>query len=200
MKIKSDGSTADYYEIPEHCRELQDIISYKNMNAQVAEIFRACMRYGEVDHSCKLRDAKKMQFYSGAEIDRLRRYEPEECGTQHGGRVDLEPGQSFEPLVNEDEVKVPQEPVVQVFEDFLSPLPVECDNMYTVQEYQNAIRHYHIHLGVLAVEPLGIKKRVNKKLCRFYKFHIKDGEDRFDLKDIERVWNEELAPYTVEED
>ena len=72
-KIKSDGSTAKYYELPKNARELQDLISYKNMNAQIGEIFRACFRYGQVEHSDRLRDAKKIKFYVEAEIERLTR-------------------------------------------------------------------------------------------------------------------------------
>ena len=74
-KQKSDGSTASYYELPERARELQDLISLKDMNAQIGEIFRACYRYGEVEHSPKLRDAKKIKFYIEAEIKRLEMYE-----------------------------------------------------------------------------------------------------------------------------
>jgi len=74
MKARSDGSTAKYYELPEGATELQDLISYKNMNAQIGEIFRSCYRYNEVDHSDMLRDAKKMRFYAQAEIDRLTRW------------------------------------------------------------------------------------------------------------------------------
>lgn len=69
--IKSDGSTAKYYELPLPANELQDLISHKNMNAQIGEIFRACYRYGEVEHSEMLRDAKKIKFYAEAEIKRL---------------------------------------------------------------------------------------------------------------------------------
>ena len=72
---KSDGSTASYYEVPPGASELQHLISFKNMNAQVGEIFRACYRYGEVAHSEKLRDAKKIKFYAEAEIERLEKYE-----------------------------------------------------------------------------------------------------------------------------
>lgn len=71
MQSKSDGSTASYYELPEGAEQLQDLISHKNMNAQIGEIFRACYRYGEVQHSEMLRDAKKMKFYAEAEIKRL---------------------------------------------------------------------------------------------------------------------------------
>jgi|TARA_R100001510_G_C7621134_1_gene182016 hypothetical protein len=67
----SDGSTASYYELPEGAAELQDLISYKNMNAQIGEIFRAAYRYGQSSHSDELRDAKKIRFYIDAEIKRL---------------------------------------------------------------------------------------------------------------------------------
>jgi hypothetical protein len=67
----SDGSTASYYELPPNATELQDLISYRDMNAQIGEIFRACYRYGQASHSSRLRDAKKIKFYAEAEIARL---------------------------------------------------------------------------------------------------------------------------------
>lgn len=67
----SDGSTASYYELPDDASELQHLISYKNMNAQMGEIFRSCYRYGSASHSDQLRDAKKIKFYIDAEIERL---------------------------------------------------------------------------------------------------------------------------------
>ena len=67
----SDGSTASYYELPDGAAELQDLISHKDMNAQIGEIFRAAYRYGESSHSNELRDAKKIKFYIDAEIKRL---------------------------------------------------------------------------------------------------------------------------------
>jgi arginine/lysine/ornithine decarboxylase len=67
----SDGSTASYYELPARATELQDLISHKNMNAQIGEIFRAAYRYGASSHSDELRDAKKIKFYIDAEIKRL---------------------------------------------------------------------------------------------------------------------------------
>lgn len=74
-KEKSDGSTASYYELPNNSKELQDLIGFKNMNAQMGEVFRACYRYGQVEHSEKLRDAKKIKFYIEAEIERLMKYD-----------------------------------------------------------------------------------------------------------------------------
>jgi len=70
-KEVSDGSTANYYELPTDAKELQHLISYKNMNGQMAEIFRAVYRYGQVEHSPRLRDAKKIKYYIDAEIERL---------------------------------------------------------------------------------------------------------------------------------
>jgi hypothetical protein len=73
-KIASDGSTASYYELPPRCRELQDLIAYRDMNAQMGEIFRATFRYGKVSHSDKIRDIKKIMFYAKAELKRLEKY------------------------------------------------------------------------------------------------------------------------------
>ena len=67
----SDGSSASYYILPEDARELQDLISHRDMNAQIGEIFRACYRYGRCRHSDRLRDAKKILFYASAEVARL---------------------------------------------------------------------------------------------------------------------------------
>jgi uncharacterized protein YjbI with pentapeptide repeats len=68
----SDGSTAQYYSFKDiGATELQHLISHKNMNAQIGEIFRTCYRYGEASHSDTLREAKKIKFYSEAEIERL---------------------------------------------------------------------------------------------------------------------------------
>ena len=67
----SDGSTASYYTLPDGATQLQDLISHKDMNAQVGEIFRACYRYGEASHSDQLRDANKIMFYIKSEVERL---------------------------------------------------------------------------------------------------------------------------------
>lgn len=75
---KSDGSTASYYELPIGAQELQDLIAFRNMNAQLGEIFRACYRYGLASHSPKIRDIKKIIFYAQAELARLEKYEQPE--------------------------------------------------------------------------------------------------------------------------
>lgn len=70
----SDGSTASYYELPAGATELQDLISYRNMNAQMGEVGRAWYRYGQCPHSPKMRELKKMKFYIEAEIARIEKY------------------------------------------------------------------------------------------------------------------------------
>jgi len=71
----SDGSSADYYKLPPEASQLQDLIAFRDMNAQLGEIFRACYRYGIVKHSPKIRDIKKIIFYAQAELERLEKYE-----------------------------------------------------------------------------------------------------------------------------
>jgi hypothetical protein len=71
---RSDGSTANYYQLPPGATELQDLISFRDMNAQDGEIFRAIYRKGRASHSDELRDAKKVLFYAQAEVDRLERF------------------------------------------------------------------------------------------------------------------------------
>lgn len=77
MKNISDGSTADYYKLPEGAKELQDLISHRDMNAQIGEILRAAYRYGYASHSDKMRDAKKIKYYIEAEIKRLEKLTPD---------------------------------------------------------------------------------------------------------------------------
>ena len=73
----SDGSSADYYKLPAGATELQHLIAFKNMNAQIGEIFRECYRYGQASHSSIMRGIKKICFYAEAEKDRLAESESE---------------------------------------------------------------------------------------------------------------------------
>lgn len=89
MKVTSDGSTASYYELPRGAKELQDLISHRNMNSQIGEIFRACYRMGRAAHSDELRDAKKILFYAKAEVVRLETLQAaaaKQLDNQRGGK------------------------------------------------------------------------------------------------------------------
>jgi len=70
----SDGSSANHYKLPPNATELQDLISFKDMNAQIGGIFRTAYKYGSSSHNSRLIDAKKIKFYIEAEIERLERY------------------------------------------------------------------------------------------------------------------------------
>lgn len=72
---KSDGSSATYYKLPRGAKQLQDLIAFRNMNAQMGEIFRATFRYGIVPHSPRERDLKKIIYYAQEELKRLKKYE-----------------------------------------------------------------------------------------------------------------------------
>lgn len=72
---KSDGKSATYYELPKGATQLQHLISFKNMNAQVGEAFRSLYRFGEASHSDRIRECNKVIFYMQAEIERINTYE-----------------------------------------------------------------------------------------------------------------------------
>lgn len=117
-KIKSDGSTASYYELPAGAKELQDLIAYKNMNGQMAEIFRAGYRYGQVEHSDKLRDINKILFYAQAEKERLIKYEmpwEKEVPAKQTSSEEFDEVKTFENAIEEYESKLPKaKPVCSV--------------------------------------------------------------------------------------
>ena len=124
---RSDGSTASYYELPEGAKELQDLISDKDMNAQIGEIFRACYRYGQVAHSYKLRDAKKIKFYAEAEITRLERESNRLTPDKGVSFPDQEkyPGPKEDPLSLWASDKWDEERIAQVKEaDLVCPLEI----------------------------------------------------------------------------
>lgn len=70
-KEHSNGTKANYYDLPSEAEILQDLISHKNMNAQIGTIFSSCYRYDEVAHSDMLREIRKIKFYADAEEKRL---------------------------------------------------------------------------------------------------------------------------------
>ena len=74
-KVKSDGWKTNYYQLPENAKELQDLIEHKNMNFAMANIFKACYRYGEKDGITPLYDLNKIKFYVEREIKRIHKRE-----------------------------------------------------------------------------------------------------------------------------
>ena len=68
---KSDGSSTDYYKIPEGATDLIDLIEFKNMNFAIGNIFKACYRLGQKEGNDDLYDLRKILFFVQREIDRL---------------------------------------------------------------------------------------------------------------------------------
>lgn len=72
----NDGSNdgTSHYNLPDDATELKHLIWYKDMNAQVGEIFRACWRLGAASHSDKRRDLNKIIAYAEQELERMDKY------------------------------------------------------------------------------------------------------------------------------
>ncbi|WP_019556255.1 hypothetical protein [Thiomicrorhabdus arctica] len=70
-KVPLDSCTANHYKLPNGSTELQHLISHRNMNSQIGEVFRACYRYSMLSNRDMLKEAKKIKFYVQAEIERL---------------------------------------------------------------------------------------------------------------------------------
>lgn len=75
--ITNDGSNknTNHYDLPKGATELKHLIWYKNMNAQVGEIFRATYRLGTATHSNRARDLRKVIAYAEQELERMENYE-----------------------------------------------------------------------------------------------------------------------------
>lgn len=69
--VKSDGGSSSYYELPPRARELQDLISHRNMNFAVGNIFKACWRLGRKSGTEALYDLRKIPFFAVAEAERI---------------------------------------------------------------------------------------------------------------------------------
>jgi hypothetical protein len=70
-KEKSDGSSTDYYKIPEGSTDLIDLIEYKNMNFAIGNIFKACFRLGEKADTDRAYDLRKIIFFAERELKRI---------------------------------------------------------------------------------------------------------------------------------
>lgn len=80
----SDGSTADYYQLPAGCTELQDLISYRNLNYCDGVIFVLCYDHAKaMTVNEKLAIAKEMVIYAEYEVSRLESMHKMRSGKEH---------------------------------------------------------------------------------------------------------------------
>lgn len=68
--MNNKGGSTDYYKLPAEAKELQDLIEFKEMNFAIGNIFKACYRLGECEHSEKERDLNKIIWFSKRELER----------------------------------------------------------------------------------------------------------------------------------
>ncbi len=68
---KPDGWSSEYYQIPEGCKELQDIIRFKNMNFARGNIFKAAFRLGEKAGTSEAYDLRKIIWFARDELKRI---------------------------------------------------------------------------------------------------------------------------------
>lgn len=68
----SDGSSTEYYKIPEGSKDLIELIEYKNMNFAVGNIFKACYRLGQKEGNDDAYDIRKIIFFAERELERLK--------------------------------------------------------------------------------------------------------------------------------
>lgn len=70
-RVTSDGWSTSYYDIPNHVRDVDDLIVYFNLPWRLANILKACVRYGRKDGTSKLYDLNKIRFFVEREIEHL---------------------------------------------------------------------------------------------------------------------------------
>ena len=63
-KIASDGGSSSYYDFPEGCSTLNDLIEYKGMSFAQGNIFKAAYRLGNKEGITLEYDLKKIKYYA----------------------------------------------------------------------------------------------------------------------------------------
>lgn len=63
-KIASDGGPSEYYDFPEGCNTLNDLIEHKGMSFAQGNIFKAAYRLGNKQGISLEYDLKKIKYYA----------------------------------------------------------------------------------------------------------------------------------------
>ena len=71
FKKHNGGDGNDYYDLPPNALQLQDLIEFKNMNANIKDIFKACWRKGDKKGVDEIYDVEKMVYYSLREAGKV---------------------------------------------------------------------------------------------------------------------------------
>ncbi len=63
-RIRSDGGSTDYYDLPKGVKDIGDLIEYKNMSFNLGNIFKACYRLGSKEGTEVLYDINKIIYFA----------------------------------------------------------------------------------------------------------------------------------------
>jgi len=63
-KIASDGGPSQYYDFPQGCETLNDLIEHKKMSFAQGNIFKAAYRLGNKEGISLEYDLKKIKYYA----------------------------------------------------------------------------------------------------------------------------------------
>lgn len=74
-KIKSDGGSTSYYDLPKHATELRHLISHKGMSFARGNIMKAVYRLGEKDGADVEYDINKVIFFANELLEMHKRGE-----------------------------------------------------------------------------------------------------------------------------
>lgn len=69
---KATGLGNNYYKFPDEAKEIQDLIEHKNMPFSIANIFKACYRFGEKPNVTKKYDLEKIIWFANRELNLLK--------------------------------------------------------------------------------------------------------------------------------
>ena len=70
-KTVSDGGPSEYYDFPEGCKTLNDLIEYKGMSFAHGNIFKAAFRLGNKEGISLEYDLKKIKYYADRMLNQI---------------------------------------------------------------------------------------------------------------------------------
>lgn len=70
---KSDGGPSEYYDFPESCKTLNDLIEFKSMSFAQGNIFKAAYRMGHKEGITLEYDLNKIIYYANRMLDQLKK-------------------------------------------------------------------------------------------------------------------------------
>lgn len=71
MSAENNGGDSDYYAVPKNAKTLNDLIDSTDMVWNIANIFKACYRFGRKDTASKVYDLNKIIYYANRELKRI---------------------------------------------------------------------------------------------------------------------------------